>query len=144
MFIGTHAIVLMGSHIGANSIVGAGAVVSGTWPEGSVIAGNPARLVCTLGEFAAKREGRELAGAVEFATTFKGRNGAWPSVGQMTNAFAWLYLPHTEEALREHAELFRLNGVDPEVMRRAFLSSEPKFGSYQEFLDYCAQGGRES
>ena len=30
----------MGSHIGADSIIGAGAVVSGTWPEGSVIAGS--------------------------------------------------------------------------------------------------------
>lgn len=76
VFIGTHSIVLMGSHIGADSIIGAGAVVSGTWPEGSVIAGNPARLVCTLDEFAEKRERRELAGAVEFATTFRERNGA--------------------------------------------------------------------
>lgn len=139
VFIGTHAIVLMGSRIGANSIVGAGAVVSGKWPEGSVIAGSPARLVCTLDEFAVKREGCELASAVEFATTFKERKGVWPSIGQMTNAFAWLYLPHTEETLCEHAELLHLNGVDPEVMRRAFLSSEPKFGSYQEFLDYCAE-----
>ncbi len=59
VFIGAHSIVLMGSHIGADSIIGAGAVVSGTWPEGSVIAGNPARLVCTLDEFAEKRERRE-------------------------------------------------------------------------------------
>lgn len=144
VFIGTHSIVLMGSHIGADSIIGAGAVVSGAWPEGSVIAGNPARLVCTLDEFAAKRERRELAGAVEFAITFKERNGAWPSVGQMTNAFAWLYLPHTEKTLREHEGLFRLNGVDPEVLRKAFLASKPRFGNYQDFLDYCAQGGREN
>lgn len=144
MFIGTHSVVLMGSHIGANCIIGAGAVVSGTWPEGSVIAGNPARLVCTLGEFAEKRERRELAGAVEYATTFRERNGIWPSLVQMTNAFAWLYLPHTEETLREHGELFALSGVDPEVLRRTFLASKPRFNSYQEFIEYCAQGGRES
>lgn len=134
----------MGSHIGANSIVGAGAVVSGRWPEGSVIAGNPARLVCTLDEFAKKREKRELVGAVEYATTFKEHNGVWPSLEQMTNAFAWLYLPHTEETLSEHGGLFHLNGVDPEVLKRAFLASKPRFKSYQEFLEYCAQGGRES
>ena len=133
----------MGSYIGANSIVGAGSVVSGTWPEGSVIAGNPARLVCTLDEFAAKREQRELSSAVEYATAFKARRGSWPSTEQMTNAFAWLYLPHTEETLCEYAGLFRLNGVDPEVLKRAFLASKPRFASYREFLDYCAQDGRE-
>ena len=143
VFIGTHSIVLMGSHIGANSIVGAGSVVSGAWPEGSVIAGNPARLLCTLDEFAAKREQRELSSAVEYAATFKARRGSWPSAEQMTNAFAWLYLPHTEETLHEHAGLFRLNGVDPEVLKRAFLASKPRFASYREFLDYCAQDGRE-
>lgn len=143
VFIGTHAVVLMGSHIGANSIVGAGAVVSGTWPEGSVIAGNPARVVCTIDEFARKREVRELSGAVEYANAYRSRHGAWPTVDQMTNAFAWLYLPHTEETLREHAGLFRLNGVDPEVLRRSFLSSAPRFGNFQEFLDYCARDGRE-
>lgn len=144
VFIGTHAIVLMGSHIGANSVIGAGTVVSGTWPEEPVIAGNPARLRCTLAEFTARREKRELASAVEFATTFKERSGVWPCMEQMTNAFAWLYLPHTEETLREHEGLFRLNGVDPEVLERAFLASKPRFDSYQGFLDYCAQGGRES
>ena len=100
--------------------------------------------MCTLGEFAEKRERREFAGAVEFATTFRERNGVWPSLEQMTNAFAWLYLPHTEEALHEHEGLFRLNGVDPEVLKRAFLASKPRFNSYQEFLDYCARGGREN
>lgn len=131
----------MGSHIGSNSIVGAGAVVSGSWSDGSVIAGNPARLMCTIDEFAAKRERWELASAVGFATSYRSCNGAWPAVEQMTNAFAWLYLPHTEETLRTHADLFLFNGVDPEVLTRAFLASEPRFGSYQEFLDYCAQEG---
>ncbi|WP_270404687.1 acyltransferase [Candidatus Collinsella stercoripullorum] len=138
VFIGAHSIILMGANIGANSIVGAGAVVSGTWPEGSVIAGNPARLVCTLEEFAAKRKRRELVGAVEYATAFRERNGVWPTIEQMTNAFSWLYLPHTEETLRKHPELFQLNGVNCEVLRGAFFASKPEFNSYREFLDYCA------
>lgn len=139
VFIGAHAIVLMGSNIGANSIIGAGAVVSGSWPEGSVIAGNPAKLVCSLSEFAAKREERELESAVAYASAFKERNGCWPSGNQMSNAFAWLYLPHSEETLHKCPGLFTLNGVDPDVLKKKFLTSQPKFDSFQDFLEYCAK-----
>ncbi|RHH36047.1 DapH/DapD/GlmU-related protein [Collinsella sp. AM18-10] len=138
VFIGAHAIVLMGSNIGANSIIGAGAVVSGSWPEGSVIAGNPAKLVCSLSEFASKRKERELKSAVSYANAFKKSNGCWPNINQMSNAFVWLYLPHSEETLHKYAGLFKLNGVDPDVLKKAFLASKPKFDSYQDFLDYCA------
>jgi acetyltransferase-like isoleucine patch superfamily enzyme len=45
VFIGTQAIILKGTTIGENSIIGAGAVVSGTIPPGEIWAGNPARFV---------------------------------------------------------------------------------------------------
>lgn len=44
-FIGGHAIILKGSSIGAEAIIGAGALVAGTVPAGEVWAGNPARFV---------------------------------------------------------------------------------------------------
>lgn len=45
VFIGANATILKGSKIGDNSVVGAGAVVSGTFPDHSIIAGNPATAV---------------------------------------------------------------------------------------------------
>lgn len=44
-FVGMGAIVLQGTYIGKNSIVGAGAVVKGKYPDNSIIAGNPAKVV---------------------------------------------------------------------------------------------------
>lgn len=44
-FIGTHAIILKGTVLGKNCVVGAGSVVSGEWPENSIIAGNPAKKI---------------------------------------------------------------------------------------------------
>ena len=47
-FIGCNAIILKGTILGDGCVVGAGAVVCGMFPENSVIAGNPARVVRTL------------------------------------------------------------------------------------------------
>lgn len=50
VFIGTNAIILKGVHIGARSIIGAGAVVSGREiPPDSVVAGNPAHILSRKG-----------------------------------------------------------------------------------------------
>jgi len=46
VFIGTNAIILKGVSIGARSIIGAGAVVSGlNIPEDSLVMGNPAKII---------------------------------------------------------------------------------------------------
>ena len=44
-WIGINTTILQGSTIGRNSVVGAGSVVKGKFPDYSVIAGNPARII---------------------------------------------------------------------------------------------------
>lgn len=48
VFIGMGVVVLKGSHLGRGCVVGAGSVVSGAIPPGSIVAGNPARVVRSL------------------------------------------------------------------------------------------------
>lgn len=45
VFIGVNAIILKGTELGDNCVVGAGSVVSGRFGNGEVIAGNPARVI---------------------------------------------------------------------------------------------------
>jgi len=45
VFIGTGAIILSGTHLGDDCVVGAGAVVKGHFEGGVVLAGNPARVI---------------------------------------------------------------------------------------------------
>lgn len=45
VFIGCNVIILKGTEIGDNCVVGAGAVVSGKFESNSVIVGNPARII---------------------------------------------------------------------------------------------------
>ena len=51
-FIGMRTILLPGTVLGDNVIVGAGAVVKGTFPDNVVIGGNPARIICKTDEWA--------------------------------------------------------------------------------------------
>lgn len=49
VWIGGNAIILRGTIIGNNSVVGAGSVVKGRFPDNVVIAGNPAKVIKNLG-----------------------------------------------------------------------------------------------
>lgn len=57
-FIGAGAIILPGVHIGKNVIVGAGAVVTRDIPDHCVVAGNPAKFICTTEEFIEKNRNK--------------------------------------------------------------------------------------
>ncbi|HJV64116.1 MAG TPA: acyltransferase [Geomonas sp.] len=50
-FVGVNVIILPGITIGPNSIVGSGSVVTKDVPPNSVVAGNPARTICTVDEY---------------------------------------------------------------------------------------------
>lgn len=60
VFVGSRAIILPGVTIGKNSIIGAGSVVSRSIPAGSVAAGVPARVVCTIEEYAERAANLQL------------------------------------------------------------------------------------
>lgn len=56
VFIGMGTFILGGAKIGNNVIIGANSTVSGVIPDNCVVAGNPAKVICTLDEYKEKRE----------------------------------------------------------------------------------------
>ena len=49
VFVGCNCIILKGTKLGDRCVVGAGSVVSGTFPADSIVAGNPARVIGKVG-----------------------------------------------------------------------------------------------
>lgn len=52
VFVGIGVILLPNTAVGANTIIGAGSVVRGTIPGGSVVMGNPSRTLMPIDEYA--------------------------------------------------------------------------------------------
>lgn len=136
VFIGMNATILMGAHIGNNCIIGAGSVVSGTIPDGVVVAGNPAKIICTIDEYAKKRRSKTLDEAVLFVKKYKEKYGCYPTVEQIGNVFSWLYLPRTKNIIQKYPKLFQLSTINQEQFEEDFLNSKPVFESYEQFLEY--------
>jgi len=54
VFLGTNSVILAGTFVGDNCIIGAGAVVKGVFEANSVIAGNPAKRIMSVEELLEK------------------------------------------------------------------------------------------
>lgn len=61
VFIGSGSIILYNVHIGPNSIIGAGSIVTRDVPPNSVVAGVPAKVIGTYEDFVNRRISRETS-----------------------------------------------------------------------------------
>lgn len=91
VFIGMNSIILMGTHIGDNSIIGAGSVCHGRYPDNSVIAGNPAKVICSLDEYYQKRKVSSEKEAIDYANLYKEKYGEYPSTKRMGAFFRCIW-----------------------------------------------------
>ncbi len=57
-FVSSGAIILCGVTVGDNCVVAAGSVVTKDVQANSVVAGNPARVICSIGEFVERQRNR--------------------------------------------------------------------------------------
>jgi len=73
VFIGAHAIILPGTTIGDDCIIGAGSVVSRDIPAGMIAAGNPAKVIGSVAGFLERRR-NELAASPQFGPDFTAEN----------------------------------------------------------------------
>jgi len=84
-FIGDSAIILPGVTIGRGSIVGAGSVVTRSVPAGSVVAGNPAKVMTTVEDYC-KRQAELMTTAKKFSSDYWLENATSQQIDELTAA----------------------------------------------------------
>lgn len=134
VFIGMNAVLLGGAVIGDNCIIGAGSVVKGKVPSGTVVAGNPARVVCTIEEYRDKRRSRQRDEAYEVYRRWHDRNGTRPP-RELFREYFWLFESADSSLPSEFKEV---NGyVDRALTEKTFVEWTPEFDGFQAFERYC-------
>lgn len=85
VFIGWGAIILAGTAIEDNVIIGAGAVVSGHVDKNSVYAGNPAKKIMTMEQYVKRLEARQESDLDKLISCYHERFGRMPSESVIGN-----------------------------------------------------------
>lgn len=137
VFIGTKATILMGTTIGNNCIIGANSVVKGFFPDNSIIAGNPARIIGTIEDYYKKNIDNWIKNAKTVAKTIFDRAGRLPTIEEMSDGYCWLYLQKDDNTIKLYKSFFDLTGDNYDDILQKFYEFEPPYDSFESFLKDC-------
>lgn len=132
VFIGWNSIIMPGTTIGSNVIIGAHSVVTKDVPDNVVCAGNPAKVIMTLDEYYNKKYENRVRDAVQRANHIYSTTGKDPTIEQM-GWFGVLYLDrdsNNEAFLRTLP--FRNNDI--EQVLQTFRNTDKVFDTFEDFL----------
>lgn len=132
--------ILKGTTIGNNTIIGAGSVVTGGgYPSDCVLAGNPARVICSLDEYREKRQKAQLSEAVEMVREYEKVYGKVPPK-EVLAEFFWIFEERVN--LENDAFIGKMKCVNNyEASLETFLNSKPLFHGYDSFTEYALKNG---
>lgn len=137
VFIGIESIILKGVTVGDNVIIGARSLVNKDIPDNVVVAGNPAKIICSIDEYRKKREDRQFQEAVECAIEYYNFYGKWPQKKDMRE---FIFLFDDRNMNIENDEVFNEIGnlcCNFDATKDSFLDSKGKFNNFDEFIKYC-------
>lgn len=87
IYFGTNVVVLKGVTIGDNCVVAAGSIITKSIPANSVVAGVPAKVICSLEEYYEKRKNVCIEEAFEYARSIVERYNRMPTVEDFHEEF---------------------------------------------------------
>lgn len=133
VFVGMNSIILMGAEIGNNVIVGAGSVVSGKIPDNCVVAGNPARVICTLDKYHEKCVKNFEENAKIHAKRILETKKRNPTINEML-FYSLLFLKQDEE--REmYLHNINMTGDNKKEVIKDLMKIKNKYDGFDEFME---------
>ena len=136
VYIGMHATIVAGVTIGNNVLIGANSLVSKDIPDNCVAAGNPARVICTLEEYYAKRQASFVAEAQQMAKMYYATYKQIPPKEVFYEHF-WLFSDANDPLIPAYEEMNRQTYGEPGIVAKRFAEHKKAFASYEEFIQSC-------
>ena len=133
VFIGRNSIILMGTTIGDNCIIGAGSVVRGNIPSGTIWAGNPARQIGTIEEYYNRLTKDFEKNAKFFAQRKYEIDGKIPKIEEMA-FYRILFFEKNEENKKKYLENIHITGDNKDDVINDLMKFEKKYNSVEELL----------
>ena len=127
-----------GVKLGDNVIVATGSVVTKDVPSNMVVAGVPAKPICTLEEFYIRRKERQVKDAFRLANIIRTELHRDPTIKEM-GSFYPLFLERKPHILKDYGIRTRVSGDIEEELINDFYSSSPVFENFEDFLEKSKQ-----
>lgn len=142
VFIGMDTIVLMGSTIGDNVIIGAGSVVHGNIPSNTIWAGNPAKQIGTIEDYYKRLNENFEKNAYQFIKRKQEVDKRLPKIEE-TAFYKVLFLEKNEENRKKYFEVMPFRGDNKEEAINDLMKIEKKYNSIEEFMEIMRKKEKE-
>ncbi len=136
VFIGYGTIVLGGTVINDNVIIGANSLVCGELESNYVYAGNPVKKICSIDDYILKRKKMQLKEASEVVKNYKKMHGCNPPM-EVLHEYFYLFIGAESEDLKNFRHKLQLCD-NFEVSMDYLRKNKPMFSNYEEFIKYCS------
>ena len=132
VFIGMNSTILKGVSIGNNCIIGANSLVNKSIPNDVVVAGNPAKVICSLDEYYVKRIDSYESEAIILVKEFRKKYGRNPGEKELHEYF-WLFSDSRDKLPILWKQVNEL--VNPELTEVKFKNNIKKYDSFESLLN---------
>ena len=133
-FLGMRSVIMPGVTLGKNCIVATGAVVTHSFPDGCVLAGSPAKKICTLDVLYERRKQRQVEDAFRLVNIIRNELHREPTISEM-GSFYPLFLPRIEGILKKEGVRTKISGDVEKEIYETFYSTQPLFDGFEDFLN---------
>lgn len=135
VYIGRDVTILKGVTIGDNCIIGLGSIVTKDIPSNSVACGVPAKVICTIDEYYAKRRQKTIRESIEYGKVLMKYFRQVPQITEFTEEWALFF---RKKDFEKYPEMHRIIDWRLKDNQKEFWKNhKPVFDGFEDYLKEC-------